>query len=456
MSRLLPRTLFAQMLLILLAGLAVSHLVGTLIYASDRAQAVRAIGAYAATQRIANLTQLIDEAPPDWRSRIVRAASDPSLRVTLSAQPPVFADPGGDANSRTVRHYLADQLPPALAKRLRVAVTAAPAGFTGFAPHATMSMAGMMRGMSMTGPMTMAAPPWLQGAGGLRSLRAAVQLTDGDWLTFAAALPNAAPPTPWPFVAATATMAVIVVLASAWAVGRVTAPLRMLAQAAERLGRDVNAPPIAEAGTREVRQATQSFNQMQARVRRLVDNRTRMLAALSHDLRTPLTLLRLRTEGLSETEDRDRMLATIGELDAMIGASLSFARDQAMAEAKRRTDLGALLTSIVDDMADAGLPVTMGPVELGGAGLSARCAAAGTDQPDRQCGEVRRFGARGDRRNRINRDDQYRRQRRRHSRGGAATCVRAISPAGGIAQPGNWRHRPRLVDRAVDRAGAWR
>ncbi|HET8995656.1 MAG TPA: ATP-binding protein, partial [Acetobacteraceae bacterium] len=238
-----------------------------------------------------------------------------------------------------------------------------PAGFTGFAPHTPMSMAGMMRGMSMSGPMTMTAPPWLQGAGGLRSLQAAVRLSDGMWLSFATALPNAAPPTQWPFFAATATMAVIVVLASAWAVGRVTAPLRLLAQAAERLGRDVNAPPILEAGTREMRQATQSFNQMQARIRRLVDNRTRMLAALSHDLRTPLTLLRLRTEGLPESEDRDRMLATIGELDTMIGASLSFARDQAVAEAKRRTDVGALLTSIVDDMADAGLPVTVASAE---------------------------------------------------------------------------------------------
>lgn len=363
MSRFLPRTLFGQMLLILLAGLAVSHLVGTLMYAADRAKAVRAIGAYAATQRIANLMQLIDEAPQDWRSRIVRAASDPSLRVTLSAQSPAFADPGNDTDSLTVRHYLADQLPARLAGRLQVAVTAAPEGFAGFDRHAAMGGARMMGGLSMTGPMTMATPPWLQGAGGLRSLRATVQLSDGEWLSFATALPNAAPPTPWPFVAATATMAVIVVLASAWAVSRVTAPLGLLAQAAERLGRDVNAPPIIEAGTREVRQATQSFNQMQARIRQLVDNRTRMLAALSHDLRTPLTLLRLRTEGLPETEDRERMLATIGELDTMIGASLSFARDQAVAEAKRRTDVGALLASIVDDMADAGLPVTMAPAE---------------------------------------------------------------------------------------------
>src|SRR5581483_7519737 len=130
---------------------------------------------------------------------------------------------------------------------------------------------------------------------------------------------------------------------------------------AEELGRDVNAPPMAEAGTREMRQAAHSFNQMQTRIRRLLDNRTRMLAALSHDLRTPLTLLRLRTEALPEAEERERMLATLGELDAMVAASLGFARDQAVAETWKRTDVTALLASIVDDMADAGLPVTMLP-----------------------------------------------------------------------------------------------
>jgi len=95
----------------------------------------------------------------------------------------------------------------------------------------------------------------------------------------------------------------------------------------------------------------------------LLDNRTRMLAALSHDLRTPLTLLRLRTENLQEAEERERMLATIGELDAMIEASLNFARDQATAETWRRTDVTALLASIIDDMADAGMPVSMTPAE---------------------------------------------------------------------------------------------
>jgi signal transduction histidine kinase len=199
--------------------------------------------------------------------------------------------------------------------------------------------------------------------GGWRALDAAVQLSDGQWLSFSVGLPPGGPLATWQFLVSMAVMAVIVVLASAWAVRRVTAPLGVIAAAAERLGRNVNAPPVAEAGSREMRQAAHAFNEMQGRLQRLLENRTRMLAALSHDLRTPLTLLRLRTEGLQEGEERDRMLASIGDLNAMIGAVLKFARDEAAIEARRRTDLSALVASIVDDMADAGLPVTMEPAE---------------------------------------------------------------------------------------------
>ena len=91
-------------------------------------------------------------------------------------------------------------------------------------------------------------------------------------------------------------MAVIILIVSIWAVRRVTAPLASLALAAERLGRDVTAPPLPETGTIETRRASHAFNEMQVRLRNLIENRTRLLAAISHDLRTPLTLLRLRAE----------------------------------------------------------------------------------------------------------------------------------------------------------------
>jgi signal transduction histidine kinase len=88
-----------------------------------------------------------------------------------------------------------------------------------------------------------------------------------------------------------------------------------------------------------------------------------MLAAISHDLRTPLTLLRLRTENVEDTSEREKMLTTIAEMDSMLGATMQFARDEAAIELRRPTDVAALVQSVVDDMADAGLPVTMEPAQ---------------------------------------------------------------------------------------------
>ena len=146
MNRLLPRTLVGQMILILLGGLVVSHLVVGWIYSADRQQAVRTISGYAAAQRIANLARLIDEAPEEWRGRIVAAASDPTLRITISAEPP--ADVVGDTDAE-VQSDLDEQLPEALASRLHVAVTGAQT-----MPFAGMAHSGMMMGGGMANPGT--------------------------------------------------------------------------------------------------------------------------------------------------------------------------------------------------------------------------------------------------------------------------------------------------------------
>ena len=140
-------------------------------------------------------------------------------------------------------------------------------------------------------------------------------------------------------------------------------PLPLSPTAAERLGHDVNAPPLPETGTIETRQAARAFNDMQTRLRGLIENRTRLLAAISHDLRTPLTLLRLRAETVENVQERDKMLSTIAEMDSMIGATLTFARDQSADEPRRLTDLTALLQSVVDDMRDAGFAVRMQAAE---------------------------------------------------------------------------------------------
>ena len=122
MRRLWPTSLISQMILILLAGLVASHLIAAWIYASDRTRAVRAIGGYAAAQRIANLARLIDEAPPDWRERLIAAAADPRLRITLGPKPPAVQPEPAEPTDLPIRDYLLDQLPDGLAERMQVIV----------------------------------------------------------------------------------------------------------------------------------------------------------------------------------------------------------------------------------------------------------------------------------------------------------------------------------------------
>jgi signal transduction histidine kinase len=346
MKRLLPRSLFGQTLLILLAGLAVSHLVGAWIYTTDRDSAVRAVGGLALAQRIANLTQLVEDAPAQWRGRIVAASSDPTFRVTLSGSAPGFAATTDQpAVSRAIEAFLRDRLPRSPTRQVRVAVAEAATPPFGGMPGHPMPMAPMMRAM-----------------GAWRGLDAVIRLSDGQWLSFATILPESGPAISWQLLLSMAATATIILVVSIWAVRRVTAPLAGIAAAAERLGKDVGAAPLPERGTIEMRQAARAFNEMQKRLRRLVENRTRMLAAISHDLRTPLTLLRLRAENFANAEEREKILATIADMTGMIEATLAFARDDATAETRRPTDLGALVATIVDDMADAGMSVTMAPV----------------------------------------------------------------------------------------------
>jgi signal transduction histidine kinase len=358
MKRLLPSHLFGQMLLILLGGLVVSHAIGAWIYSSDREAAVRAVGGLATAQRIANLTHLVENAPADWRPRIVASLSDQSFRVALTPRPPQLAP--GDAHgpvADAIHGYLVERLALGPDRQPLVAADVPDRPPFGFGPARYPMMMMHGPGGMMGGP----AGAMMMGGPGLIGLAVAIPLPDGQWLSFSTAVPNAGPAYSYQFIIAMIVMALVIVVASIWATRRVTAPLTALAGAAERLGQDVNAPPIAETGSIETRQASRAFNEMQVRLRELIENRTRLLAAISHDLRTPLTLLRLRAENVPDVEEREKMLATLADMDAMVGATLQFARDEMASEPERRADLTALVESIVHDMADAGRDVTLAP-----------------------------------------------------------------------------------------------
>lgn len=136
-------------------------------------------------------------------------------------------------------------------------------------------------------------------------------------------------------------------------------PIQRLGRAASDLGVDLNRPPIAETGTAEARQAARVFNQMQQRIRQSVEERGRFLAAVSHDLRTPLTRMKLRVERLQDDAARDKLRDDIAEMAAMLNATLSYLRDEASAEPWQMLDVTALLESMAEDAVEAGEDVAV-------------------------------------------------------------------------------------------------
>ncbi|HSV53363.1 MAG TPA: ATP-binding protein [Burkholderiaceae bacterium] len=142
---------------------------------------------------------------------------------------------------------------------------------------------------------------------------------------------------------------------AAWIGARwLSEPIKRLAGAARDLGRDIDHAPLLEDGTVECREASRVFNQMQARIRQQLDERDQFVAAVSHDLRTPLTRMRLRIEGLRDLEQRQRFGQDIREMDDMIRTTLDYLRGAAHPEALVRLDLTALVHSIADDQRACG------------------------------------------------------------------------------------------------------
>lgn len=188
----------------------------------------------------------------------------------------------------------------------------------------------------------------------LDSVTVSVRLRDGSWLNIQTENFEGPPPWAGKTLQLLALLLIVLVVSGLLLARRMARPMARLAEAAERFGLGQSQAPLAEKGPREVRHTIRAFNEMQERLHRHITERSQMLAAVSHDLRTPITTLRLRAEYIEDAEMRDKTLATLAEMEAILSATLSFARDEAADEASRSTDLAAMLQSLVDDHVDLG------------------------------------------------------------------------------------------------------
>ena len=315
--RLWPHSLAARTAATVLMGLIIVQIAGLTIHALDRIDVQRLAQLRDMAGRVAGIYRTVARTPPPARELEMRELRrGPVLGVSTSQTQPVIYMP---------------ETPAGLQRALRVNLNLVPVG----------GGQNRWRELEIWGT-----PEWGR-------MVFALQMPDGEWLQIDMA---AEPPRPWhspTFLLAFVVMTVAAAGLTIWAVRRLIAPVQTLAAAAEALGRDVNAPPLPETGPIEIATAAAAFNTMAARIRRFVQDRTELLTAIGHDLRTPITRLKLRAEFVDDEEQRTKMLADLEELEAMVSATLAFGRDARDIEAVSPIDLSVLLQTILDEAGDA-------------------------------------------------------------------------------------------------------
>lgn len=356
MTRWLPRSLFSRLVLVLLAGLVAGQLAGFAIHMQERGELLLRASGAASARRIADIVRLLESSDAAGRRQIARVLAQPPLAVSLERAPLAAAQPAGPRAAlfgAMVRRFLGEAWP--------VEAVAVEAAGAGPAPaHGPWNMAG---GTARFGGPFAGMMHAQQPLSGLAFV-AQVRLRDGTLATFDARQPDAAAGWPYRLLASLAVLLLAVVAVSLLAVRWVTRPLQALAAAADDLGRDLHRPPMPESGPVEVARAAHAFNLMQARLVAYVRERTSVLAAMSHDLKTPVTRLRLRAELLPDPVQRRKFTQDLEELEAMVAATLDYLRGAQGGEAVQPVDMDALLESVQADLAEAG-----GVVRLAGRAL---------------------------------------------------------------------------------------
>jgi signal transduction histidine kinase len=351
--RLLPRSLFSRLVLVLLGGLVTAQLVSLAIHMHERGELIAQATGMQAAQRIADIVKLLDTLSPAERRRIVQVLNAPPITISLDQAPLALHEGDTESGARAalfgamLRRFLADDRP------IAVKVTAAPA-----VPFMPGAMRGF-RGSEVQGDWM---PPWAAMHAASQpgfSFVAQVRLRDGTPVTFDSRQSSQTESWPLRLLASVAVLLAAVIAVSLVAVRWATRPLNALADAADELGRNINRPPLEEKGPLEVVRAARAFNTMQSRLTGYLRDRTRVLAAMSHDLKTPITRLRLRAELLEDDQARARFGKDLDEMEAMVGDTLDFLSGLESGEPPRPVDIMALLESLEADMEEMGGRVTI-------------------------------------------------------------------------------------------------
>lgn len=339
MIRIWPDTL-AGRTIALLVGTTLALMIGSLwLLYDERHEQFDNRDQFQLVKRIDTLVQLLNEVEGEERQRILKTLRQPGEKLSLDQYPEVFGPPRHPLEhmlSRKISHALKETDP----KRVNVKIE-------------------VEREQENDHEYERPRRPHLE------AIRIAIQLQDQGWLNITTENFKGPPPLPLRTLLWLLLLLIMLSLSGFWIARRMAKPMTQLAQAAERFGTGQEQSQLSETGPREVRHTIRAFNRMQQRIKKQIKDRSLMLAAVSHDLKTPITVLRLRAEYIEDREMKDKTLATLAEMEAILTATLNFSRDEAADEQSRDTDLAALIQSLVDDHTDLGEKVEYnGPERL--------------------------------------------------------------------------------------------
>ncbi|GJE18855.1 ATP-binding protein [Methylobacterium marchantiae] len=325
-----PHSLGGRLALLLVLAVVGAQAAAFAMFAHESSRVGRAAARTQVVDRIATLVRLLDTVQPDAVPSVVAAYGSPRHRFTIDAGSLVPEGAMGADEARLARRI--DRRMKDDASQARIALVERDAG-------------------EDARPDRLSDRP--------HALRVSVRLDDGRWLNAEAPLALRTPP--WMRIALIQVLASVVAVLVVVAIARrgIVGPVADLARAAEMAGRGAALEPLPERGPRELRTMTAAFNRMQERSRAFVVDRTRMLAAISHDLRTPIASLWLRAEMVEDSELRTAMVRTISDMSRMVDATLAFARDDALAQESGPLDLAEMVRALADDHVVLGREVTV-------------------------------------------------------------------------------------------------
>ncbi|TDK52981.1 HAMP domain-containing protein [Antarcticimicrobium luteum] len=334
-----PRHLRTQLILLIVAVLVLAQAVSLWILIGERNLAVRAALGFEAVGRAANIVRLLEEAPEDLHPAILRAADSPLVRFSMAPVPSVDHT-AHDDDRGLVEARLRSLLDDDTSREIRVELHDVEGRILPL-PNLSPDMAEIHRRM-------------MQGELSTIELNLSIALKTGQWLNVGTRFSR--PALQWPLVSVLSfgTTAGLLLIAVSWfLLTRLIGPLHRLSMVADSFGRGEETLPLPVTGPHELRELTEAFNRMQGRLSRLIADRTRVLGALGHDLRSPLTAMRVRVELVEEEETRETLTADIEEMQEMVDATLAFARGISEIEQPETMEVGEFLLQLSKDMLDA-------------------------------------------------------------------------------------------------------